>query len=147
MDFEAKLIHNGTVTTPKGFTAGAVISGIKEGGRLDLGILYSEALCVAAGVFTTNKIKAAPVVLSQKSLSNGKAQAMVVNAGCANACTDSQGDKDAAEMAALAAKKGKICSTLFSLQSVVTIIFNVLFNPLSSEPILSSLPFFVRDAG
>ena len=110
MDFEAKIAHNGTVTTPEGFTAGAIISGIKKGGLPDLGILYSAALCVAAGVFTTNKIKAAPVVLSQKNLGDGKAQAVVVNAGCANACTGKQGDKDAAEMAELAAQKLGIVS-------------------------------------
>ena len=105
MVFEAKLVHNGTVTTPRGFTAGAVSSGIKEGGLPDLGILYSEVPCAAAGVFTTNKIKAASVVLSQKNLGNGVAQAVVVNAGCANACTDERGDRDAAEMATLAANK------------------------------------------
>jgi len=105
MDFEAKLVHNGTVTTPRGFTAGALSSGIKLDNRLDLGILYSEVSCVAAGVFTTNKIKAAPVILSQKSLENKRAQAVVVNAGCANACTGEQGDKDATETATLVADK------------------------------------------
>ena len=105
MDFEAKIVHEGTVTTPRGFTAGAINCGIKVGGLLDLGILYSDVPCVAAGVFTTNKVKAAPVVLSQKHLSNGKAQAMVVNAGCANACTGSQGDSDTVDMATLAAHK------------------------------------------
>ncbi|MBT3363909.1 MAG: bifunctional glutamate N-acetyltransferase/amino-acid acetyltransferase ArgJ [Chloroflexi bacterium] len=105
MEIEAKIVTNGTVTTPKGFTAGALACGIKDEGQLDLGILYSQVPCVAAGVFTTNKIKAAPVVLSEKSLGNGKAQAVVVNAGCANACTNTQGDKDAAGMALLAAAK------------------------------------------
>jgi len=105
MEFEAKIVHNGTVTTPKGFSAGAISCGIKEGGFADLGILYSDVPCVAAGVFTTNKVKAAPVVLSQKHLGNGKAQAVVVNAGCANACTGAQGDLDAVDMATFAANK------------------------------------------
>jgi glutamate N-acetyltransferase/amino-acid N-acetyltransferase len=105
MDFEAKLVHNGTVTTPKGFLAGALCSGVKPDNQLDLGILYSEAPCVAAGVYTTIMIKAAPVIVSQKHLSDGKARAVVINAGCANACTGKQGDKDAAETAALTAKK------------------------------------------
>ncbi|MFC1978955.1 bifunctional glutamate N-acetyltransferase/amino-acid acetyltransferase ArgJ [Chloroflexota bacterium] len=105
MDFEARIVHNGTVTTPEGFTAGAVNCGIKNGGQLDLGILYSEVPCVAAGVFTENKVKAAPVVLSQKHLFDGKAQAVVVNAGCANACTGEQGDSDAADMTILTAHK------------------------------------------
>jgi glutamate N-acetyltransferase/amino-acid N-acetyltransferase len=110
MDFEAKLVYNGTVTTPRGFTAGALSSGIKSDNRLDLGILYSEVSCVAAGVFTTNKIRAASVVLSQKSLENQKAQAVVINAGCANACTGEQGVKDAAETAMLTAQKLGIAS-------------------------------------
>jgi len=105
MEFEAKIVHEGTVTTPKGFSAGAISSGIKAGDLPDLGILYSEEPCVAAGVFTRNKVKAAPVVLSQKHLSDNKAQAVVVNAGCANACTGDQGDSDADGMATLAAHK------------------------------------------
>jgi len=105
MDFEAKIVQNGTVTTPQGFTAGAISCGIKEGGLADLGILYSDEPCVAAGVFTTNKVKAAPVVLSQKHLLDSRAQAVVVNAGCANACTGDQGDSDAVGMATLAAEK------------------------------------------
>jgi glutamate N-acetyltransferase/amino-acid N-acetyltransferase len=105
MDFEAKLVYNGTVTTPKGFTAGTICSGVKPDNQPDLGILYSEVPCVAAGVFTAIKIKAAPVFVSQENLQNKKAQAVVINAGCANACTGSQGDKDAAETATLVADK------------------------------------------
>jgi len=105
MDFEAKLMYNGTVTTPQGFKAGAVASGIKNGRQLDLGILYSEAPCAAAATFTTNKVKAAPVILSQHNLAGGRARAVVVNAGCANACTGERGAADAAEMASIAADK------------------------------------------
>ena len=99
-------VAEGTVTSPKGFHAGATYAGIKKKATdsLDLGILFSEASCKAAGVFTTNKIKAAPVVLSQQRLRLGKAVAVVVNSGCANACNGEQGLADAAEMAALAAK-------------------------------------------
>ena len=105
MNFEARLVHEGTITTPQGFVAGAIYAGLKAEELMDLGILYSEAPCVAAGLFTTNKIKAAPVILSQKHLSRKKARAIVVNAGCANACTGGQGSSDASKMASLTAAK------------------------------------------
>jgi glutamate N-acetyltransferase/amino-acid N-acetyltransferase len=100
-------IPHGTITSPQGFVAGATYAGIKAKGEglLDLGLLCSEVPCVAAGVFTTNKIKAAPVVLCQEKLARGRARAIVVNSGCANACTGEQGVTDSAEMADLAAKK------------------------------------------
>mgnify|MGYP001135107432 CR=1 FL=1 len=100
-----KLISSGTVTSVNGFLAGAVCAGIKSGEELDLAILYSEVPCVAAGVFTTNRIKSAPVILSQKHLSERQAQAVVVNSGCANACVGARGLADASEMAKLAATK------------------------------------------
>lgn len=105
MGTELKTIVSGTVTSPQGFLAGAVESGIKSHKGLDLGILYSEIPCVAAGVFTTNAIKAAPVIVSQKHLQDNSAQAIVVNSGCANACTGDTGIADAAEMARLVAEK------------------------------------------
>ncbi len=100
-------IPGGTVTSPAGFTAGAVYAGIKTRGEdpLDLGILCSDSPCVAAGVITTNRVKAAPVLVSQERIARGSARAVVVNAGCANACTGEQGLAHAREMAELAAKK------------------------------------------
>lgn len=87
--------------------AGAVYAGIKTMGDdlLDLGILYSGSPCVGAGVFTSNKVKAAPVLLCQGKIAHRSASAVVVNAGCANACTGEQGLADAQETAALAARK------------------------------------------
>jgi glutamate N-acetyltransferase/amino-acid N-acetyltransferase len=104
---EAKEIPGGTVTTPKGFSAGAVHAGLKseEKDLPDVGILFSEVPCAAAGVCTTNRVKAAPVLLSQKNLTRQKAQAIVVNAGCANACVGEQGVRDAYDMAAFTAYK------------------------------------------
>jgi len=98
-------IKHGTVTTPQGFLAGAVEAAIKYKGRLDLGLLYSEAPALSAAVFTRNKVKAAPILLSMKNNEKGRARAVVVNSGCANACTGNRGLRDAQEMAALAAKK------------------------------------------
>ena len=107
MNPKYKPVTHGTVTSPKGFVAGATHAAIKTGGekRLDLGILYSETPCIIAGTFTTNKVKAAPVVLCQERLERKSAQAIVVNSGCANACTGEQGLADSAEMAGLTAVK------------------------------------------
>jgi len=106
MNAETKFISSGCVTSPQGFHAGATYAGIKKKADdvLDLGILFSEVPCVATALFTTNRIKAAPVVLSQKRLQSGRAAAVVVNSGCANACTGEQGLPDATEMADLAAR-------------------------------------------
>ncbi|MFC1907803.1 bifunctional glutamate N-acetyltransferase/amino-acid acetyltransferase ArgJ [Chloroflexota bacterium] len=106
METRIEFILEGTVTSPKGFQSGAICTEIKEKTNhiLGLGILFSEKPCGAAGVFTTNKIKAAPVVLCQERLQNGRAVAIVVNSGCANAFTGKQGLRDTAEMASLAAE-------------------------------------------
>ena len=100
-----KKIANGSITSPKEFLAGATEAEIKYKGRLDLGILYSERPCSAAGRFTKNRIKAAPVRWCQDRLLSGQAQAVIINAGCANACTGVQGMKDAKAMARATAKK------------------------------------------
>ncbi len=99
-------IPGGTVTSTEGFFAGATYAGIKKSAEhsLDLGLLFSIAPCVTTALFTTNKIKSAPVVLCQERLPKGGAVAVVANSGNANACTGEQGLADATEMAALAAK-------------------------------------------
>ncbi|MFC1893199.1 bifunctional glutamate N-acetyltransferase/amino-acid acetyltransferase ArgJ [Chloroflexota bacterium] len=106
MEAEIEFIPSGTVTSPEGFHAGGTYAGIKEESdeALDLGILFSEAPCVAAAVFTKNRIKAAPVILTRRRLRSGRALAVVINSGCANACTGKRGFKDAVKIAELAAK-------------------------------------------
>ncbi|MBI4285140.1 MAG: bifunctional glutamate N-acetyltransferase/amino-acid acetyltransferase ArgJ [Chloroflexi bacterium] len=98
-------IASGGVTSPAGFYAGATYAGIKKKAvtGLDLAILYSEMPCAAAALFTTNKIKAAPVLLSQEHLKTERAAAVIVNSGCANACTGAQGLADARETASIVA--------------------------------------------
>jgi glutamate N-acetyltransferase/amino-acid N-acetyltransferase len=105
MKHEPELVPSGGVTTPRGFLAGATSAGIKypRNTRLDLAILSATAPCRAAAVFTTNRVKAAPVLLCQERLRRGQPNALVVNSGCANACTGEPGMADAVEMAALAA--------------------------------------------
>jgi len=106
MEAKIEFIPSGTVTSPNGFCAGATYAGIKKKTEdvLDLGILFSKAPCVATALFTTNRIKAAPVILSQERLRSGQAVAVVVNSGCANAITGKQGISDAAKMAGFAAE-------------------------------------------
>ncbi|MEE8473131.1 MAG: bifunctional glutamate N-acetyltransferase/amino-acid acetyltransferase ArgJ [Dehalococcoidia bacterium] len=105
MEPRIKTIEGGTITSPRGFQAGAVRAGLKASGELDLGILHSQAPCEAGGVFTTNRIQAAPVVLCRKHLADHRAQALVVNSGIANACTGEDGLARAGEMAAITAEK------------------------------------------
>ncbi len=75
----------------KGFSASAVAAGIRYKNRLDLGLIVSDTPVVTAGAFTTNQVKAAPVLLDMERLQQGKAQAILVNSGCANACTGKAG--------------------------------------------------------
>ncbi len=107
MNTSSTELPNGTVTSPRGFRAGAVYSGLKtpQPGQLDLGLLYSESPAAVAGVFTTNRFRAAPVQWCQEHVAKGHARAIIVNAGNANAGTGAQGVEAAAQMAALAAKK------------------------------------------
>lgn len=95
----------GGVLAPRGWQAAATCAHIKgsTGDKLDLGLLVSEADCAAAGVFTQNKVTAAPVRWCQRLLPAANVRAVVVNSGNANACTGEQGWRDAAEMASVTA--------------------------------------------
>jgi glutamate N-acetyltransferase/amino-acid N-acetyltransferase len=92
---------DGGITAPRGFRAAGVFCGIKAKG-LDLALIVSDTRAAAAGVFTVNRAQAAPVILSRRQLaaSSGHATAVVVNSGCANACTGSDGMEHAEAMAA-----------------------------------------------
>lgn len=89
-----------SVTAARGFRAAGVTAGLKVSGRSDLAIVVNDGPSqVAAGVFTTNRFCAAPVQWSRRVLQAGKARAVVINSGCANACTGDQGTADAKAMA------------------------------------------------
>ena len=82
----------GGVTSPKGFKAACCAAGIKYKGRTDMAMIVSAAPCAVAGTFTTNKVKAAPVLWDMDVVyKNKSAQAVVVNAGIANAATGKTG--------------------------------------------------------
>ena len=85
-------ITEGGVTAAKGFEAASTEAGIKYKNRKDMAMIYSQKPCHAAGTFTTNIVKAAPVKWDQKIVKESDfAQAVVVNAGIANACTGAEG--------------------------------------------------------
>ncbi len=107
MTAEINWLDGGTITSPKGFTAGATYSGIRTytEDKLDLGIVCSESVCTVAGTFTKNMVKSPSVTLDQERVATGRAQAVVINSGIANACVGDQGMTDAIEMAALAAAR------------------------------------------
>ena len=94
----------GGVTAAKGFEAASTAAGIKYTGRTDMALIYSQTPCAAAGTFTANIVKAAPVKWDQQIIAGGgAAQAVVVNSGIANACTGEEGFgycRDTAEAAA-----------------------------------------------
>jgi glutamate N-acetyltransferase/amino-acid N-acetyltransferase len=91
----------------RGFKAAGVHAGYKKEGALDFALIYSETPCVAAGVFTTNRVKAAPVLVDMERLRANSAgiHAVVVNTRCANACTGQQGIDNALTMARWTAER------------------------------------------
>ena len=99
-------VFENAVTAAAGFQAAGVHVGVKTSNKdkKDVALIYSDTPCAAAGVFTTNAVKAAPVLYDMETVANGKAQAIIVNSGNANACTGPQGMADAKEMAEVTAK-------------------------------------------
>lgn len=98
-------IIKGGVTAAKGFEAASTAAGIKYKDRTDMALIYSQAPCVAAGTFTKNVVKAAPVKWDQQVVGSGaKVQAVVVNSGIANACTGAEGFGYCKDTAVAAAK-------------------------------------------
>lgn len=93
------------VTYAKGFTAAGVVCGIKKSGALDLAVVYCERPAAAAGVFTRNAVKGHSLLLARRNVRSGRAQAVVINSGNANACLGSRGDADALAMVRLTAEK------------------------------------------
>jgi len=84
---------------PKGFFVSGIRSGIGNKVKRDIALIYSEVPCVATGLFTKNRVKGAPVIISKNHLRDGRAQAVIANSGCANACTGNRGIADAETMA------------------------------------------------
>ena len=104
-DFLVMQKIDGGITAPKGFSVSSCAAGIKYKDREDMVLISSDALCTCGGVFTSNVVKAAPVIWDRDIVEEGKGvRAVVVNSGIANACTGQEGLDICAETAAEAAK-------------------------------------------
>ena len=98
-------IISGSIENVHGIKAYTATVGLKTSGKKDFAVIYSEKLANAAAVFTKNKLKAAPLIVTENHLKDGKAQAVVINSGIANAGTGKQGITDAEETCLIAAKE------------------------------------------
>jgi len=125
----------------QGFKASAVKAGLKKDKGLDLALIFSERETAVAGVFTTNKVVAAPVILTREHTKNGRARAIIANAGNANACTGKAGFNDARRTAELVADKLGIES-----DEVLVASTGVIGQPLNVDRIVEALPALVEPA-
>ena len=123
----------------QGFKASAVKAGLKKDKGLDLALIFSERETAVAGVFTTNKVVAAPVILTREHTKNGRARAIIANAGNANACTGKAGFNDARRTAELVADKLGIGS-----DEVLVASTGVIGQPLNVDRIVEALPTLVE---
>jgi glutamate N-acetyltransferase/amino-acid N-acetyltransferase len=124
----------------KGFRFAGVHAGIKATGALDLGLLYADQPAAAAGLFTTNEVKAAPVTISERRLRTGLCQAILVNSGNANACTGRQGREAALSLTRSAASALRISRGL-----VVPASTGVIGAQLPRDAIEAAIPSLVSD--
>jgi len=118
-----------------GFLFSGISAGIKKDGKRDLGLIYSEVPAQVAGLFTTNKVKAAPVQLNMERMKRGLCQAIIVNSGNANACTGSQGLRDAKRVSSLIAQQLGINENLVFPSST-----GVIGSPLPMKKIEERIP-------
>ncbi|RZB36837.1 MAG: glutamate N-acetyltransferase / amino-acid N-acetyltransferase [Desulfobacteraceae bacterium Eth-SRB2] len=122
-----------------GFKAAGVASGLKKNGQKDLGLIYSQVPANVAGLFTKNRVKAAPVLLDMELMKSGVCQAIIVNSGNANCCTGEQGMRDARTMTSLAASELGISNDLVFVAST-----GVIGEPLPIEKIKTAVSDLVR---
>ena len=115
---------------PKGFLFSAVEAAIKKPGRKDLALIYSQTEANMAGAFTTNRVKAAPVLVDMRKIRAGRGQAIIINSGNANACTGKTGLRDAADMTELAARGLNLKSSRVYVSST-----GVIGNPMPMDRI------------
>jgi glutamate N-acetyltransferase/amino-acid N-acetyltransferase len=147
MTHEITWIEGGGVTTPLGFRAAAGTAGIKSyggGARLDLGLLAADRPCSVAGVFTKNRVCGAPVSVCRERVASGRAQALIVNSGCANVAMGERGLRDAHAMCELAAQNLGVAKELVLVAST-----GVIGRPLPMEKIAAATPALApaRDGG
>lgn len=121
-----------------GFEAAGIAAGLKKKNKKDLGLIFSKVPANVAGVFTRNRVKAAPVILDRERIKSGVCQAIIVNSGNANCCTGEQGIRDAEAMASLSASELGISEDLVLVAST-----GVIGEPLPIEKIKTAIPDLV----
>ncbi|MBT8470283.1 MAG: bifunctional glutamate N-acetyltransferase/amino-acid acetyltransferase ArgJ [Deltaproteobacteria bacterium] len=124
----------------KGFRFAGVHGGVKAGDALDLGLIVADEPAVAAGVFTRNRVRAAPVTISERRLKSGLCQAVMVNSGNANACTGKRGQQAALALTRAVARSLRVPSSL-----VVPASTGVIGVQLPREKIEMAIPSLVED--
>lgn len=123
----------------RGFKAAGIAAGLKKNGKKDLGIILSEVPATVAGVFTQNRVQAAPVLLDRQRISKGVCRAVIVNSGNANCCTGDQGMRDARRMAQLAAEGTNVVA-----DDVMVASTGVIGEPLPIGKIEAAIPGLIQ---
>jgi glutamate N-acetyltransferase/amino-acid N-acetyltransferase len=123
-----------------GFQCSGISGGIKKDGTRDLGLIHSESEAAAAGVFTTNRVKAAPVLLDMERIRSGRCRAILVNSGNANACTGEKGFENARLLADLVADEIGIDRELVLVAST-----GVIGQPLPMDRVVKKIPKLVQE--
>lgn len=129
------MVDSNNIAMVQGFKASAVAAGLKKNKGPDMTLIYSECDATAAGVFTTNKVKAAPVLLTREHISSGRARAIVANAGNANACTGAPGLDNARTTAGLVAN-----GLGLRPEDVLVASTGVIGKPLDMELVSAAIP-------
>jgi len=131
---------NGGVTAPKGFLASGIHCGLKKSNlNKDLALIYSEVPAAAAGMYTKNKVKGAPIYITKEHLNNKKAQAIIINSGNANTCNGDDGLNKAKKMTSLQAKELKL-----KTDDVLVASTGVIGVPLNIDAIKDGIPLLTE---
>ncbi len=120
-----RILDDVSVTDVQGFKAAGIAAGVKKSGKKDMMLLYSEVEAVSAAAFTTNRVKAAPILVNMENINNAVTRAIVVCSGNANACTGDQGLADAKAMTQRVADKLGLDSKEVLVQSTGVIGVNL----------------------
>jgi len=131
---------DGGVTAPKGFLASGIYCGLKKSSlQKDLALIYSEVPATAAGMYTKNKVKGAPIYITKEHLTNKKAQAIIINSGNANTCNGDDGLNKAKKMTSLQAKELKL-----KADDVLVASTGVIGVPLNIDAIKNGIPLLTE---
>ena len=134
-------IIEGSVTAAKGFLASGIHCGVKVGTtKKDLALIYSKVPCIGTGMYTNNKVKAAPIFITKEHLSNKKAQAIICNSGNANCCTGEDGLNKAKRITEEIAKELNLAS-----EDVLIASTGVIGVPINVDAIVNGIPTLKKE--